>query len=100
MTDNPRPVRARHRLAFVRIVVVKPEWAAGPARPWPSVNSRRCTPTVATAHADRPNRADGRPLYVRGQRNMTVASVTRRPTMGPSRKRPRQHENLQPAGRL
>jgi hypothetical protein len=41
-----------------------------------------------TAHTDRPNRTDGRPLYVRGQRNMTVHSVTRRPTMGPSRNAP------------
>ena len=40
---------------------VKPEHATGAARPWPSVESRRCTPTVLAAGR--------RPLYVRGRRD-------------------------------
>ena len=34
-------------------------------------------PTVVSMHTDRPNRPDARPLYVRGQRNITVYSTTR-----------------------
>jgi hypothetical protein len=75
-----------------RAALIKPECAAGAACPWPSVKQptvrtdrRNCahrpsqlrTPTVVAAQTDRPNRADGRPLYVRGQRNMTVHSATR-----------------------
>jgi hypothetical protein len=48
------------------------ETADGADRP-----SQLRTPTVVTAQTDRPNRADGRPLDVRGQRNMTVHSATR-----------------------
>ena len=51
--------------------------AASMARPWPSVESRRCAPTVLTAHTDRPDSTDTRPLYVRGHRTMTVYSATR-----------------------
>jgi hypothetical protein len=36
-----------------------------------------CTPTVVTVQTDRPCSTDARPLYVRGQRNMTVCSATR-----------------------
>ena len=47
-------------------------------RPW---NRRRCAPTVLTGRSsgrtDRPDSTDARPLYVRGQRNMTVCSATR-----------------------
>ena len=57
-------------------------------RPWPSVETRRCAPTVLSVHADRPNRTDVRPLCVRGQRNMTAYSATRRHTMGQSRNAP------------
>jgi hypothetical protein len=35
------------------------------------------TPTVVSARTGRPKSTDGRPLYVRGQRNMTVYSATR-----------------------
>jgi hypothetical protein len=48
---------------------VKPEHAAGAARPWLSVESRRCTPTVLAAGR--------RPLYVRGHRDTPVHSATR-----------------------
>jgi hypothetical protein len=43
--------------------------AAGAARPWPSVESRRCTPTVLAVVR--------RPLCVRGQRDTPVHSGTR-----------------------
>jgi hypothetical protein len=43
-------------------------------RPW---KSHWCAPTVVTVHTGRPNSPDARPLYVRGQRNMTVYSATR-----------------------
>jgi len=33
----------------------KPRHAAGAARPWPSVERRRCTPTTTTVHTDRRN---------------------------------------------
>ena len=46
-----------------------PEHAARAARPWPSVEKRRCTPTVQT-----PGR---RPPCVRGQRDTTVHRDTR-----------------------
>jgi hypothetical protein len=48
---------------------VKPEHATGAARPWPSVESRRCTPTVLAAGR--------RPLYVRGRRDTGTYSATR-----------------------
>ena len=48
---------------------VKPEPATGAARPWPSVESQRCTPTVLAAGR--------RPLYVRGHRDTSVHSATR-----------------------
>jgi hypothetical protein len=51
-------------------VDIQPKHPAGVPRPWPSVKQ----PTVGT---DRPNNEDARPRYVRGQRNMTVYSVTR-----------------------
>ena len=46
-----------------------PEHATGTARPWPSVESRRCTPTVLAAGR--------RPLYVRGRRDTGTYSATR-----------------------
>jgi hypothetical protein len=48
---------------------VTPEPATGAARPWPSVESRRCTPTVPGAGR--------RPLYVRGRRDTAVHGGTR-----------------------
>jgi hypothetical protein len=48
---------------------VKPEHATGAARPWPSVESRRCTPTVLAAGR--------RPLYARGRRDTGTYSATR-----------------------
>jgi hypothetical protein len=53
---------------------------AGPVRgrPW---KRRRCAPTIPTMRTDRPNSTDARPLYVRGQRNMTVYSATHRHTV-------------------
>ncbi len=53
----PRPVRGN---------------AGGAHRP-----SKLCIPTVRTAHADRPDSPDARPLCVRGHRNMTACSATR-----------------------
>jgi hypothetical protein len=52
-------------------------WRHRAARPWPSVETRRCAPTVLTACTDGPNSPDARPLYVRGQRNTTVDTATR-----------------------
>jgi len=48
---------------------VKPEHATSPGRPWLSVESRRCIPTVLAAGR--------RPLYVRGHRNTVTYSDTR-----------------------
>jgi hypothetical protein len=48
---------------------IKPEHATGAARPWPSVESRRCTPTVLAAGR--------RPLYVRGHRDTGTHGATR-----------------------
>src|ERR1035441_9047542 len=78
-TRLPRPPRPRQITGAARPDVrectldsaahVKPEHAASPARPWPSVESRRCTPTVLAAGR--------RPLYVRGHRDTAVHSATR-----------------------
>src|SRR5260370_23256240 len=48
---------------------VKPEHATGAARPWPSVESPRCTPTLLAAGR--------RPLYVRRHHDTAVHSGTR-----------------------
>ena len=72
---RPAPVNHRARQAgctectLDSAAHVKPEHATGAARPWPSVESRRCTPTVLAARR--------RPLYVRGHRDTAARSATR-----------------------
>jgi hypothetical protein len=43
-------------------------------RPW---KRRRCASTVVTVHTHRPNSTHARPLYVRGDRNITFYSAAR-----------------------
>ena len=78
-TRLPRPPRPRQITGAGRpglrectldsAAYAKPEHAAGAARPWLSVESRRCPPTVLAAGR--------RPLCVRGHRDTGVHSDTR-----------------------